>query len=111
MNLRLALFVGLAATSCSHLDRDVRQRAAFEFNCPPAEVTVTEVGYDTYGAKGCGRAMRCQSFIMTAGGGLQPVVVTGWDLQCVETSLSGTPCPATPAAPLPPPPATSGSTP
>jgi hypothetical protein len=35
--------------------RTVQQRAAFDLSCPTAQLTVQNIGGDSYGATGCGR--------------------------------------------------------
>jgi hypothetical protein len=62
MTFRCAVVVGLsfALSGCgrARVIREVRARAAFDFNCPEEQVTVADFG-SQLGARGCGRALKC----------------------------------------------------
>src|SRR5882724_3852826 len=40
--------------------KQVRARAAFDFNCDEEKVSVKELVAGQYGARGCGRSMKCR---------------------------------------------------
>ena len=44
---------------CASVQDKVRQQAAFKFNCPEAQITVTPLPDDQYGARGCGQQVTC----------------------------------------------------
>jgi hypothetical protein len=47
--------IGLLAAGCGGADQLVRTRGAFDFKCPAAQVSVTQLSESTYGADGCGQ--------------------------------------------------------
>ena len=55
-----ALLAGPLALGCASVapETEVRKRAAFDLNCPAAEIALTAIDYDTYGAQGCGHRAR-----------------------------------------------------
>jgi hypothetical protein len=61
MNFRLAVALGLAlaASGCSNILQTVKTRAAFDFNCPEDQINVSPLGGYAYGAKGCGKVLKC----------------------------------------------------
>lgn len=48
-----ALVLGLSG--CGTAMANLKRRASFEFNCPEAQVQVTELGAGAFGVDGCGR--------------------------------------------------------
>lgn len=71
--MRLPTFLGsvcVALMACAHNQpepdpkkvalKQVRARAAFDFNCDEGEVSVKELVEGQYGARGCGRSMKCR---------------------------------------------------
>jgi hypothetical protein len=61
MLARFVVLFGVCAlaSSCSHVLEDMKKRAAFDFNCPEDQITVSALGGYAYGAKGCGRSLKC----------------------------------------------------
>lgn len=51
-----ALMCAVLSTGCASTMKDTAlDKAAFDLNCPRSEIEVVELGYRSYGAKGCGQ--------------------------------------------------------
>ncbi len=60
MRSRLAVTLLLATAGCSHVLQDMKARAAFDFkDCPEEKISVAPLGGYAYGARGCGKSLKC----------------------------------------------------
>jgi len=52
---RFVFVLGLFLVACGPSMTDLRTRAAFDFECPEQQITLTKLASYTYGATGCDR--------------------------------------------------------
>jgi hypothetical protein len=60
MKKTLALFALLALGGCRSVLETVRTRASFDFPCDKAQIEVSNLGDDVYGARGCDKQTKCR---------------------------------------------------
>lgn len=54
-NLPLAACAAALLSACLDFTPQVRARGAYDFRCPPEQVSVTQLSDEQYGADGCGQ--------------------------------------------------------